>query len=324
MSNWQLYDPKGQQSDTPVVLPPAPPWRRPGSGREAVLAATFQPRAELVDAVNTALYLRRPLLITGKPGTGKSSLVHSVARNLGLGKVIEWPVNSRSTLPEGLYQYDALGRLHHIQQSNARSAMDRPGIPDADEADELGQYLTLGPLGTALASARTPRALLVDEVDKSDIDLPNDLLNVLDTGRFVIPELKRVASRHPIVKVASRDGEKIVIHGGEVTFTEFPFMVMTSNGERDFPAAFLRRCVQCQIQEPSRDELVEIVTAHFQGAELGPDEERIVKDFVTHRGSLQMATDQLLNAVHMLHQTGSADFDRQRARLQTTLFQKLG
>jgi len=327
MNTWQLYDPTAENAEGPIALPSPPPWRQAGHLREAVLAATFQPRPELVDAVNTALYVRRPLLLTGKPGTGKSSLIHSVATKLGMGSVIEWPVNSRSTLQEGLYQYDALGRLQHIQQLNARSDDSARGdvfAREANEAEELGQFLTLGPLGTALASRLPPRALLVDEIDKSDIDLPNDLLNVLDTGRFVIPELKRVAGRFPVVKVSGSDGEPIDIHNGEIRFSEFPFVVMTSNGERDFPAPFLRRCVQCQIAEPDEAELLSIVAAHFPNTQFGAAEAVIVADFIKRRGSLQMVTDQLLNAVHMLHQTGASHFEVHRDRLSKTLFQKLG
>ena len=327
MSNWKIYDPQLPPAAEKRVLPPAPPWRQPGQGRESVLATTFRPDLELVDAVNTALYLRRPLLLTGRPGTGKSALVHSVARQLCLGTVIEWAINSRSTLQEGLYQYDALARLQYIQQLNAHRGGEISGEEiDAREAEELGMFLTLGPLGTALASARAPRALLVDEIDKSDVDLPNDLLNVLDTGHFVIPELKRAAERHPIVKILARDDERIEVKRGEITFTEYPFVVMTSNGERDFPAPFLRRCVQCQIREPNETELQDIVAAHFGSAAgaLSDAERQIVSEFVKTRGTVNLATDQLLNAVHLLLKSGASLSPEDRKRVLGTVFQGLG
>lgn len=320
MTDWKIYDPSGQPASQQVTLPPAPPWRQPGKGRDSVLARTFIPDPLLVDAVNSALYLRRPLLLTGKPGTGKSALVHSVARQLALGPVIEWAVNSRSTLQEGLYQYDALARLQYIQQVNARIRT----AEQEDEAAELGMFLALGPLGTALASRRAPRALLVDEIDKSDVDLPNDLLNVLDTGHFVIPELKRAAGRHKVVNIAARDGELVEVDSGEITFTEYPFVVMTSNGERDFPAPFLRRCVQCQIPEPGERELQDIVAAHFAEIPLNAELLEVIADFVKTRASVPLATDQLLNAIYLLVAPGAALSVDEHKRLRKTLFQGLG
>lgn len=320
MTNWKIYDPQSPPAGQKVTLPPAPPWRQPGRDRENVLARTFKPDPALVDAVNTALYLRRPLLLTGRPGTGKSALAHSVAHQLGIGQVIEWAVNSRSTLQEGLYQYDALARLQYIQQANARSGAGA----QAEEAEELGMFLTLGPLGTALASAQAPRALLVDEIDKSDVDLPNDLLNVLDTGHFVIPELKRAAERHPMVRISACDDEYIEVERGEITFKEYPFVVMTSNGERDFPAPFLRRCVQCQIREPDEKELQGIVASHFASLPLSEDVIAIISEFVKLRSTVTLATDQLLNAVHLLVSSEMPQSEAERKRILGTTFQGLG
>jgi MoxR-like ATPase len=193
---WKIYDPSAAAATERVRLPDPPPWRKPGEARREALASTFQAPDELVQAVNVALHLRRPLLITGNPGTGKSSLIHSVAHRLGLGKVLSWNINSRSSLAEGLYRYDALARLQHIQQQQAAR---HPGGPAATghDGDELGSFITLGPLGTALAATGddAPRALLIDEIDKSDVDLPNDLLAVLDLGTFPIVELQRISSR---------------------------------------------------------------------------------------------------------------------------------
>lgn len=323
MNTWKLYDPEVPPRAQPLPLPPAPAWRTPGGKRAAVLATTFRPHPELVDAVNTALYLRRPLLLTGKPGTGKSSLAYSVAKQMGFSNVIEWAVNSRTSLQDGLYRYDALARLQHIQRLSASRSGDPE--PDADDARELGIFLTLGPLGAALA-AGTTRVLLVDEIDKSDADLPNDLLNVLDTGHFGIPELQRVADRHPCVPITTPDGEQVIVMRGEVTFSEFPFVVMTSNGERDFPAPFLRRCVQCEIPEPNAAQLREIVAAHFPQHDLdgARDIATLIEDFVRQRASVALATDQLLNAIHLLNQPLQGVLPEERSRLLQTLFQGLG
>lgn len=320
MTNWKIYDPQSPPDPKQVKLPPAPPWRQSGRERENVLAQTFKASPALVDAVNTALYLRRPLLLTGRPGTGKSALAHSVAHRLGLGQVIEWAVNSRSTLQDGLYQYDALARLQYIQQANARSNDGFRGT----ETEELGMFVALGPLGTALASAHAPRVLLIDEIDKSDVDLPNDLLNVLDTGHFVIPELKRAAELHPTVAISGHGNERIVVKGGEISFEEFPFVVMTSNGERDFPAPFLRRCIQCQIREPDEIELRDIVTGHFADLDLGDDVLEIISEFVRTRKNVTLATDQLLNAVHLLISSAGIQSEGERKRILNTVFQGLG
>ena len=299
MAKWKIYDPDLPPASKKVRLPAPPPWRQPGPARNEVIASTFRATGEVVNAVNVALHLRRPLLITGKPGTGKTSLVYAVAQQLGLGKVMVWGINSRSTLAEGLYRYDALARLQHIQQRQAGGAHAPPAdpnLPADNEGDELGSFIHLGPLGSALAAADAPRALLIDEIDKSDVDLPNDLLGVLDTGAFAIPELKRVAKRFPKVWVHNSLDEAVRIQEGLVSFSEFPFIVMTSNGERDFPAPFLRRCVQCALPDPDEEQLASIVRAHLPQLADDAAIQRLLADFLGRREQGALATDQLLNA----------------------------
>jgi MoxR-like ATPase len=319
MPAWPLYDPASQPSESKTPLPAPPPWRRAGDERAKVVAATFRPAREVVEAVNAALFLRRPLLVTGKPGTGKSSLAYHLAQQLALGPVLRWNIHSRSTLQEGLYQYDALGRLQHVQQQQARG--DGSAAHPPDEAAELALFLSLGPLGAALASPNAPRALLIDEIDKSDIDLPNDLLNVLDSGSFEIPELRRLEKTHPEVTLRTGEGEPVQIKGGWVRFSEFPVIVLTSNGERDFPAPFLRRCVQCTIPEPGLTELRDIVAAHFP--KLGDAALPLIERFLRERGSAALATDQLLNAQFLLHDPAHGFSADDEDRLLKTVFRSL-
>ena len=191
MEDWKIFIGNGMQNDNLLTLPPAPPWRfarpekkleqPPGLDINAELqrAAPFLPSEEMIIAVNTALYLRKPLLVTGQPGTGKSTLISKVAHELKLGPVLRWAVTSRSTVREGVYEYDAVGRLQ----------------AGRDKEPPVERYLKLGPLGTALMAGTWPRALLIDELDKSDLDFANDLLNLVEEGEYVIPELYRLASQ---------------------------------------------------------------------------------------------------------------------------------
>ncbi|MFM6814789.1 MAG: AAA family ATPase, partial [Dolichospermum sp.] len=126
-------------------------------------------------------------------GTGKTSLAYAVAYELGLGEVLHWPITTRTTLKDGLYSYDAIGRL--------QDAKDK----DKDNLAEIGKYINLGSLGTALLPSEKPRVLLIDEIDKSDIDLPNDLLHIFEEGEFEIPELRRIADKIAQVEVQTAD-----------------------------------------------------------------------------------------------------------------------
>jgi MoxR-like ATPase len=314
MSDWKIYqDPGNEPKSQPErlgQLPPAPDWRP--SGRKAKLPAdvtaaqtrseekakTFRPREQDIELVNAALYLRRPLLVTGSPGVGKSSLVYSVAYQLGLGEVLYWPITTRTTLQDGLYSYDAIGRL---QDPTSK-----------DSLASIGKYIQLGALGTALLPSKQPRVLLIDEIDKGDIDLPNDLLCVFEEGGFNIRELTRIKEELPkgiaTVQTSYTHGKEMTfpVLAGRVDCDAFPFIVMTSNGERDFPAPFLRRCIRLTMNEPDQNELTRIVEAHLKKAATA-EVKKLIEDFYTEREAVRenrgnLATDQLLNAVYLVTQ----------------------
>ena len=197
----------------------------------------------------------------------------------------------------------------------------------AASGGDIGRYLKLGPLGTAPLPSQRPRALLVDEIDKSDIDLPNDLLHVFEEGSYEIPELVRIADQSPEVSVLPDGGDrvedKIKIRAGKVRCDAFPFVVLTSNGERELPPAFLRRCLRLDIPVPGVDRLRQIVLAHLGNVEPGVVEE-MIRTFVERRDSGHvMATDQLLNAVFLVAQ-GKLPEGTQRQDVLASLLRELG
>lgn len=296
MSDWKIYQGKGDPHDVDK-FPEPPPWRKftspllnphqfhsendPYGERLLARSKTFQIGEQEVALVNAALYLRRPLLISGHPGLGKSSLAYAVARELKLGQVLRWSITSSTKLSDGLYRYDAIGRLQ-------------------DNSQEIGEYIRLGPLGSALIASEKPRVLLIDEIDKSDIDLPNDLLHVFEEGEFEIPELVRFSKKQPSVEVYYGTGgnTKVKIEEGRVSCHEFPFVVLTSNDEREFPPAFLRRCLRLKMTAPDQKKLEEIVRSHL-GSEVFPAAETLIADFLKRSDTNHLATDQLLNAIYL-------------------------
>lgn len=300
MENWKIF----QGTNTPHKgikhLPPPPSWRKFNlDAKKQKRGATFQARPEEIELVNAALYLRRPLLITGKPGTGKTSLAYAVAYELELGEVLYWPITTRTTLKDGLYYYDAIGRLQDVQQQDK---------DNKDNLKEIGKYIQLGPLGTALLPSDKPRALLIDEIDKSDIDLPNDLLHVFEEGEFQIPELVRIAEKVKTVEVgtAYKDeteetakDSKVSITQGRIRCQAFPFVILTSNGERDFPPPFLRRCLRLNMREPDAVELEKIVAAHL-GDKIAQQASDLIAEFLQKRQDGDLATDQLLNTIYLM------------------------
>ncbi|MFB8030052.1 MULTISPECIES: AAA family ATPase [unclassified Streptomyces] len=290
--DWRLFRGDGECRD--VVFPDAPPWRRFDRPESRTGAKVPYPRPYLIgpdeaDVVNAALLLRRPLLVTGQPGTGKSSLAHAIAHELGLGPVLQWPVNSRSTLQDALYQYDAVGRLREATLPH----------DSAGAEPDIGRYIQFGPLGNALVDRKRPRVLLIDELDKGDVDLPNDLLTVFEEGEFVIPELARLPRNHGPVQVQTDDPDKPApVERGHVRCAEFPVVVITSNGERDFPPAFLRRCIRLDLPEPDERRLREIIAAHLGDTALEQMDD-LFETFLQRRTAGELATDQLLNAVFL-------------------------
>ncbi|MGW5271285.1 AAA family ATPase [Streptomyces sp. NPDC004044] len=331
-SEWLIYRGAGEPHDGIEQLPSPPPWRDfaareapdpddDGAGSDRTdgsatrrlgghrhLAELHRPGAEELEMINAALYLRRPLLVTGGPGAGKSTLAHSVAHELRLGRVLRWPIVSRSTLLDGLYHYDAIARLQDVQIA-AHGASAGSVAPDASE--NVGSYIRLGPLGTALLPSDRPRVLLIDELDKSDIDLPNDLLNVLEEGEFGIPELERVADRLPDgeAEVLTDDGTKVTVKGGRVQCGAFPFVVLTSNGERDFPAPLMRRCIHLELGRPDHQRLATFVRAHL-GDEAARSGDDLIAHFLERSRSELLATDQLLNAIYLTDAVAPAGRDR--------------
>jgi MoxR-like ATPase len=246
----------------------------------------------LADAVNAALHLRRPLLLTGGPGSGKSTLVDVLAKELEVDPVLRWHITSKSTLTEGLYEYDALGRLHVTQER------------DVDQGSAAPEnFVTLGPLGTALAAGKVHskvRAVLIDEIDKSDLDLPGDLLNVMEHGEFAIPVLARAKSGTPFT-VKGADGADYVVDGDGVARRQhFPVIVFTNNGERTFSPPFLRRCVRFDMPAMDEDRLVRIVTAHLSG-DAAAAEQPVIADFAARlQAGDSLALNQILEFVYLV------------------------
>ncbi|HEX4949768.1 MAG TPA: MoxR family ATPase [Blastocatellia bacterium] len=235
--------------------------RLPGARRARQTdPAGYKPDAGLVDAVNVALLLGQPLLLTGEPGTGKTQLAFSLAWELGLGQPLIFETKSSSTARELFYTYDTLGRFHAAQtKEGSQNSLD---------------YITWNALGRAILLSRpelevqcwfTPEfkydgprrsVVLIDEIDKAPRDFPNDLLNEVEHLYFRVPELGNA-------RIAANEELR-------------PILVLTSNSEKNLPEAFLRRCVFYHIPFPDRDRLTEIVMTRVGSFE--NSDSRLLKD----------------------------------------------
>ncbi|HWT13203.1 MAG TPA: MoxR family ATPase [Allosphingosinicella sp.] len=182
---------------------------------------------DLKVAVNAAVTLRRPLLVKGEPGTGKTVLAHEIAAALG-APLIEWHVKSTTKAHQGLYEYDAVARLRDGQLGDER-------------VHDIANYIRRGKLWEAFTSPSLP-VLLIDEIDKADIEFPNDLLQELDRMEFHVYETRET-----------------------VVARERPVVVITSNNEKELPDAFLRRCFFHYIKFPDRETMQAIIDVHFPG-----------------------------------------------------------
>lgn len=188
---------------------------------------TYVATQELQIAVNAAIHLEKPLLVKGEPGTGKTLLAHEIARSLHK-PIITWHIKSTTLAQQGLYEYDAVSRLRDSQLGN-------------QEVEDIAHYIKKGKLWQAFDREESV-VLLIDEIDKADIEFPNDLLLELDKMEFFVYELQQT------IKAKKR-----------------PIVIITSNNEKELPDAFLRRCLFHYIRFPEKETMQAIVDVHYPG-----------------------------------------------------------
>ncbi len=230
---------------------------------------TYLTHPSLESAVNCAIALSRPLLVRGEPGTGKTLLAEAIAEGLEL-ELITWHVKSTTRAQDGLYVYDTVQRLYDSR------------FGDGDIRD-IKRYIKLGPLGRALA-APEQKILLIDEVDKADLEFPNDLLHELDRMRFFVTET-----------------------GEEIAAKVRPLVVITSNNEKELPDAFLRRCVFHFIDFPEASFMRRIIEVHHPGLEADLTEQ-VLKAFYEIRDGMRLrkrpSTSELIDWIAVLKTAG--------------------
>ncbi|MBX7149919.1 MoxR family ATPase [bacterium] len=224
---------------------------------------------ELQEVVNASLAIGRPLLLKGEPGTGKTVLATSIAKSLGR-PLLRWNIKSSTKAQEGLYMYDTVQRLNDSR------------FGEGDVSD-IKRYIKLGKMGEAFVS-KEPVVLLIDEIDKADLEFPNDLLAEIDEMRFYINETKE-----------------------EIKAIHRPMVVITSNAEKELPDAFLRRCVFHFIEFPNPEMMAEIIKVHFPDIK-GKLMELAIKKFYAIRSATNLrkppSTSELIDWLHALISMG--------------------
>ncbi|WP_445637350.1 Putative ATPase, AAA family [Nostoc sp. DSM 114161] len=246
----------------------------------------------LTDAVNTALYLRRPLLLEGDPGCGKTRLAYAVAYELGY-PLHTCYIRSSSRAQDLLYDYDALRRLYDIQEGKVAN--------NQNQAASREKYVTLGELGQAIAQSQNdiPSVVLIDEIDKADIDFPNDLLLELDRLQFQVKEVPEM--KYDALKGKTRQERRDCL----------PLIIITSNREKELPQPFLRRCLFYYLEFPNQETLKQILQSHFRN-QITPIFEVALKKFWDLRHELKSwrkipGTSEFLDWVAILEQKQQAN-----------------
>jgi MoxR-like ATPase len=231
--------------------------------------ASYLTSEALEAAVECALLLQMPLLVKGEPGTGKTLLAEAIAEHVG-AELIHWPVKSTTRAQDGLYVYDTVQRLYDAR------------FGDGDVKD-IRRYIKLGPLGRAFAAEKRV-VILIDEVDKADLEFPNDLLHELDRMRFVVGET-----------------------GDEVVAKERPVVIITSNNEKELPDAFLRRCVFHFLDFPTPELMKSIVRVHHPKVDDAMIDQAVIAFFelrATPRLRKKPSTSELVDWISVLLRTG--------------------
>ncbi len=243
---------------------------------------TYIATKELQVAVNAAIHLQKPLLIKGEPGTGKTLLAHEVARALNKN-IVTWHIKSTTTAQQGLYEYDAVSRLRDSQ-------LGKEGV------ENIANYIKKGKLWEAFESDKTD-VLLIDEIDKADIEFPNDLLLELDKMEFYCYELQKT------IEAKNR-----------------PIICITSNNEKELPDPFLRRCIFHYIRFPERETMQEIIEVHYPGLrmKLVQSAMKIFYDIRDVRGiKKKPSTSELLDWIKLLLMDDVDDKEMEGADLRT-------